>query len=129
MSLNEGGTVSVTEICLIVIALSALAVGVAAAFVATRLVPLIRRFEELTQRATQSMQRLDGVIEDIHVMARDARNIQSRVGNVAKDILNILEPSLHTVSSVVGGLRSGLAAFLGLRSSRAQDSVEGPGPK
>jgi predicted PurR-regulated permease PerM len=129
MSLNEGGTVSITEICLIVIALSALAVGVAAAFVATRLLPLIRRFEELTQRATQSVQRLDGVIEDIHLMARDARNIQSRVGNVAKDLLNILEPTVHTVSSVVGGLRSGLAAFLGLRASRAQDSVEGPGPK
>jgi predicted PurR-regulated permease PerM len=122
MSLNEGGTVSVTEICLIVIALSALAVGVAAAFVATRLMPLIQRFEELTQRATQSVQRLDGVIEDIHVMAREARTIQSRVGNVAKDILNILEPSLHTVSSVVGGLRSGLSAFLGLRSERGKDS-------
>jgi hypothetical protein len=122
MSPNEGGTVSVTEICLIVIALSALAVGVAAAFVATRVVPLIRRFEELSQLATHTVQRLDAVIEDIHVMAREARNVQSRVGNVAKDILNILEPSIHTVSSVVGGLRTGLAAFLGLRSDRGKDS-------
>jgi hypothetical protein len=122
MSLNEGGTVSITEICLIVIALSALAVGVAASFVATRLMPLIRRCEELTQLATHTVQRLDAVIEDVHVMAREARNVQSRVGNVAKDILNILEPSLHTVSSVVGGLRTGLSAFLGLRSERGKDS-------
>lgn len=120
---------SVTEICLIVIALAAVAVAVVAAFVATRVVPLFRRYEELAEVATQTTRRLDGLIEDVHVMARDARNVQSRVGNAAKEILNILEPSLHTVSAVVGGLRTGLRAFLGLRGMRGRDTLEGPGPR
>jgi hypothetical protein len=107
--------VSVTEICLIVIALAALTVAAVAAFIGARIVPLIRRFEELGEAATRTTQRLDGLVEEVHVMARDARQVQSRVGSAASEILNILEPSLHTVSAVVGGLRTGLAAFLGLR--------------
>lgn len=120
---------SVTEICLILITLAALTVAAVVAFIATRVAPLIRRYEELAVAATQTTRQIDQLIEDVHVMARDARNVQSRVGNVAKEILNILEPSLHTVSAVVGGLRSGLTAFLGLRGSRGQDTLEGPGPR
>ena len=119
---------SVTEICLVIIALSALAVAAVAALIATRVMPMIQRYQELAEAATRTTQRLDGVIEEIQVMARDTRNVQSRVGNVAKEILNLIEPSLHTVSAVVGGLRSGLSAFLGLRGSPGQD-LEGPGQR
>jgi hypothetical protein len=53
------------------------------------------------------------------------KTVQNRVTNVAGDILNILEPSLNTVSLVVNGLRSGLTSLLGIRGSRRRDDLEG----
>jgi predicted PurR-regulated permease PerM len=117
--------VSVTEICLAVIALSTLAVGAAAAIVAFRIGPLLKQYEELAEAATQTTKELDGLIADVRVMTRDVKNVQSRVTNVASEILNILEPSLNTVSVVVSGLRSGLTSLLGIRGSRRRDNLEG----
>ena len=115
---------SVTEICLIVIALAAAGVGVVAVVVAIKMVPLIRRFEELATSATRATHRFEGVIEEVHVMVRDVRHVESRVSRAASEILNIVEPSIHTVSSVVGWLRSGLFSLLGQRGSRGRDSLE-----
>ena len=120
---------SVTEICLVVIALSAVAVAVVAALIASRVLPLIRSYEELAEAATRTTQRLDGLIEEVHVLARDVHQVESRVSNVAKEILNVLEPSLRTVSAVVGVLRSGLSSFLGLGHSRGRDTLQGPGTR
>jgi hypothetical protein len=117
--------VSVTEICLVIIALSAVAIAAVAAILATLIGPLVKRFDELAQAATQTTRELDGLIADMRVMTRDMKTVQSRVSNVASDILNILEPSLNTVSVVVNGLRSGLSALLGLRGSRRRDNLEG----
>ena len=116
---------SVTEICLAVIALSALAVGGAAAIVAFRIGPLIKQFEDLAEAATRTTKELDGLVADMRVMTRDVKTVQSRVTNVASEILNILEPSLNTVSVVVNGLRSGLTSLLGVRGSRRRDDLEG----
>ena len=116
---------SVTEICLVVIALSALAVGAGAVIVATRIGPLVKRLEGLTEAATHTTRELDGLIAEVRVMTREVKTVQSRVTNVASDILNILEPSLNTVSVVVNGLRSGLTSLLGLRGSRRRDDLEG----
>ena len=116
---------TVIEICLVVIALSAIAVAGVAAILATRIGPLVKQFEELAQAATKTTKELDGLIADVRVLTRDVKTVQSRVTNVASDILNILEPSLNTVSLVVNGLRSGLTSLLGLRGSRRRDNLEG----
>lgn len=116
---------SITEICLAIIALSALAVGAAAAIVAFRIGPLIKQFGGLVEAATRTVKELDGLVADVRVMTRDVKTVQSRVTNAASDILNILEPSLSTVNVVVNGLWSGLTSLLGLRGSRRRDDLEG----
>lgn len=117
---------SLTEVCLIVIALSAVAVGAAAVFVASRVVPLMRRFEDLAVSAKETVQKVDALVADMQSMARDARHTQSRIGNLTSEILNILEPSVNTVSAVVGVLRSGLTSLLGIRGSRGRDTFDDP---
>lgn len=116
---------SVTEISLAIIALSAVAVAVVAAIVASRIGPLVKRYEELAEAATRTTKELDGLIADVRVLTRDVKTVQSRVTNVASEILNILEPSLSTVSVVVNGLRSGLTTLLGIRGARRRDDLEG----
>ena len=116
---------TVIEVCLVVIALSAIAVAGVAAILATRIGPLVRQFEELAEAATKTTKELDGLIADVRVLTRDVKTVQSRVTNVASEILNILEPSLSTVGLVVNGLRSGLTSLLGLRGSRRRENLEG----
>jgi uncharacterized protein YoxC len=119
--------VTITEICLVIIALSALCVGGAAIFIATRVTPLVQRFEQLAETANQTVERLNGLIEELRTMAREVQHVQSRVTNVASEILNILQPSVKTISTVVGVLRSGLTSLLGLKgSSRRHETLDNP---
>ena len=117
---------TISDVCLVIIALAAIAVGASAIFIATRVIPLVQRFERLAELATQTTEHLNHVLNEIRVVVRDVHQVQSRITHVAGEVLNILEPSVNTISTVVGVLRSGLSALLGIKGSRRHDKLDNP---
>ena len=124
---------SILEVSVAVIALSAVAFALAVWIVLAHVLPVLKRMEILAADAATTLHRLNGIAADLEGVAHDARRLEMRVSNTAGVLLDQLEPPVRVVSALLAGLeRDRLAPrFVGKRAEagrtkrRTQDRKDG----
>jgi uncharacterized protein YoxC len=95
---------TVTEVCLIVIALSTFALAVVVATLVARMLPVARSLDALAGEGRALVQRLQGVTGEVEAMVRDARRTEERAAGFVRGVIDRIEPPLHQLASVIAGV-------------------------
>ena len=102
---------TVTEICLVVIALCMLAITGGLVVLLMRLLPLARSVDALTQEGQSLVRRLHGVTGEIEAVVQDVRRVEERAMGVVRGVIDRIEPPLHQLAAVLTGVSAGIAAL------------------
>ena len=116
---------TVTEICLVLMAAALVALAVAGVIAVVRLLPLLRKLDGLTDSMTETTRRFDDLLEETSAIVRDAGRLERRAGDLVHTVLDSFEPTVRAVASVASGLRAALSVFLG-GGERERPSVTEP---
>ena len=111
---------SILEVSVVVIALSAVAFALAVWIVLAHVLPVLKRMEILAADAATTLHRLNGIAADLEGVVHDARRLEMRVSNTAGVLLDQLEPPVRVVSALLAGTRTGLSSLLGSWGKRAE---------
>ncbi len=113
------------EFFLALVALAAVATAIATIVLVRRLLPLIRRTDELARNANATVVRLEGVTREAEAMVHGARSVESRVTSTVHGLLDQVEPPLRTLGSLVAAVRAGAAVWLNARGRPSDQTVNG----
>jgi len=110
---------SIAEVCLMIMATTAVAIAAIMATFVVRVTASLRRAETLSDEATRSLRRLTALIGSTTEVVADVARVERRVGRVANVLLDEVEPPLRQAAAVLSGVRAGWGAWV--RSRRPTD--------
>ena len=105
---------TITEICLIVIALCTLVLTTGAVIALLKLAPLARSLDALAGECRALVQRLQEVTAEVRGMVRDARDVEARAAGLVRGVLDRVEPPLQQLGAVIGGVSTAVSALVRL---------------
>lgn len=117
-SRRKGILMTVTEYCLITIALFIAMNTVAMIVIVMRIVPLLNSLETLLIDAATTTKKANELTSELTHVAQDLRRTQARVTGVVSVALDQIEPPVHQAAALIAGVRAGLGALLGNRNRR-----------
>lgn len=103
---------TIMELSVAVVALSALATGIAVVIGVSHLLPLIRDAGVLLRDANQTVLRINRIAEDAEIVVRDARKLETRLSATVGGVLDNIEPPLRWAGALKTAIRIGAVALL-----------------
>jgi ABC-type transporter Mla subunit MlaD len=104
----------VVEICLVIIALSMGAIGVAAVVFMKRLGPLIEALDKLIRDSERVLHSLQATAEEVQRITQHAHNLEQRVSKVLNPLVGHAEHPMRALGGVAAAVRAGVGAlFMG----------------
>ena len=122
---------SIVELSLAVIALSAAATGIAVWVLVRRVLPLLADHRSLIEKANRGMDRAHHVLGHVETTVGEIRGIEHRVARTLHLALDQVEPGLHGTLALVAGVNGVLRALLGggTRRRRSEDTSTNQPPQ
>jgi hypothetical protein len=99
------------EVLVAVIALSAIVTTVCIVLIAKHTLPLARRGRVVLHRSDRTLRRLNRVAGDLEYVSHDFRVMEARVARTAHALLDQIDPPLRVLSAVLTGTRAGIGAL------------------
>ena len=119
---------TVTEICLILIALCQLAIAICFIVLFLRFLPLSRSIGALTEDGQSLVHRLHGVTGELEAVVQDVRRVEERATGMVRGVIDRVEPPLHQLTAVIAGVSAGISALARLLPGAARPETPRPGP-
>lgn len=104
---------TIVEIALVVIALSAAASGIALAVLVRRALPLLTDSRTLVRNANRGVDHANHILGEVEGTVAEVRGLERRVSRTLHLALDQVEPGLHGVLALVAGIRGVLRGLLG----------------